>query len=371
MAKARTLLPGTTRALLAWIRERAIFVAPGSIAPQQFAALDDVCGDARIAVLTTTTPDVAQTHQFLGCMLDYLRSRGFDLIGAPVSWAEGSASPRRFGFAVNAHPGGMDELVALVDAAETQDEMLANLRRLLTQRAATDIDDEIERIAWLMEWVDLQFATLTDRLGGKDYQRLIHGLAVQHDSLNYHKLATDPATPRDAEAEKAAEAEIAAAAEKAVETLRQQIAQSCIAFALSELYPQRRAVLLIDSTEKPPLLQFVRHTLAPMGVFSVWMLHGGGRTGITKPRLRASGAPSPANGPARLSIKAGSLNALLAKVGGTFVLPLGDLGDPRAAPLRQAIDVMQRDNSVIRCNLAREMDAIYFAHEISPVTPTL
>ena len=365
MAKARTLLPGTTRALVAWIRERAIFVAPGSIAPQQFAALDDVCGDARIAVLTTTTPEVAQTHQFLGCMLGYLRSRGFDLIGAPVSWAEGSASPRRFGFAVNAHPGGMDELVALVDAAETQDEMLANLRRLLTQRAATDIDDEIERIAWLMEWVDLQFATLTDRLGGADYQRLIHGLAVQHDSLNYHKLATDPASPRQTEAERGAEAE------KAAEALRQQIAQSCIAFALSELYPQRRAVLLIDSTEKPPLLQFVRHTLAPMGVFSVWMLHGGGRTGITKPRSPASGAPSPAHGPARLSIKAGSLNALLAKVGGTFVLPLGDLGDPRAAPLRQAIDVMQRDNSVIRCNVAREVDAIYFAHEISPVTPRL
>lgn len=394
MTSARNRPPAVKRQFIDWVREHAIFIDPAAPPdPERLEPLDALLTGRQVAALCTTTPYCAQYLQFRRWLLAYLVTRDFTLIGTCESWAQARRTDRLlhdptgtgrlptrddvdlahvlrghalqgmslnvFGFDIGGvDPQGWGELAALVAEAGAAhdvatDAVRANLLQLLQQPPAPSPADESARCGWALEWVDLQFAALTDRLGGEVYRQLVHGLTALHDSLGYLTLVASSETRAEAQA------------------LRHDVAQTNLASALADLYPGRRAAVLTecvaevaDSTTPRPLSlhAFIRHTLAAEATFSVWLLHGGGRRGPTPSRgERARGA---ARG-ARLTVPADSLNALLAGVGGTFLLPLNHADDPRARAVLDDAGIVQADNSVVRCAVAREMDAIYFAPEIT------
>ena len=346
-----------------WIRDHAFAIDPTQPpTPAALSTLDAVLGNPRIALLVTTTPSVAQRDAFHACLLTYLLARDFSLIAVARGWASGErinrylagadapefpsqASPQLpdddtarlarflarnaaaqrtnlgvFGYDIEGEPAAVrSELIALIDQVPTNT-LLTNLRNLLQHTARQTPVEEVEQVNWASDWLDMQFAPLTDQLGGDRYQRLVHGVGALHDSLGYQRLRALPATRADAA------------------LLRRDRVMSNVAHALSQRYPERRAVLLCNADDASPHV-FARHTLAAGQAFSVWLLHGGSRN--------TSG-----------------LNALLAEVGGTFVLPLADLSDPRAAPLRDSMVVTPAGNSQRRWQIAGEADVIYFAPDL-------
>ncbi len=253
------------------------------------------------------------------------------------------------------------------------------LRQLLARVPGEDMAAEIDRLAWALDWMDLQYANLADQLGSGGFAHVRHLLALLHDSFELARAAWYTDDP-------AREAEGAA--------LRDTVMHTNVAYALAEHHPESKAVLMgaarhlpkrdagivpvqADGVQQqrgsaplqPPsdvqqstadarasLGSFVAQTLLPGQVFSMWFMYGGGTDGQTRDlRQRQLKAPKD------------TLNALLRRVGGAFVLPLVELDDPRAAPLCESLRVMQSGNGSVRLRLAEQMDALYFVPQVTAV----
>ena len=227
---------------------------------------------------------------------------------------------------------------------------VADLRRLLApspDEAGEATDAAAERLAWALDWMDMQFAPLTDALGSAGYARLRNLMQWLHDTCV-------GAAPDD-------------------------ITQGQLAFALAERWPEQRALLyggcedMLRDDARADVARaartlpagdaqvaarsagdFVARTLLPQhsearrtAVF--WCLHGGGQ--------RSKGT---ARRGAQQRLPADSLNARLAALGSAFVLPLHALDDPRAAPLREPQRVVTADGTRITLPLQPQLDALFF-----------
>ena len=275
---------------------------------------------------------------------------------------------------------GCDADYSLGDCYEEIDALLRTrrqpridtLRQLLTRVPGEDMAAEIDRLAWALDWLDLQYASLADQLGSSGFGHVRHLLALLHDSFELAQAAwytDDPARIADGAA------------------LRDTVMHTNVAYALAEHHPEAKAVLIAaahhlpksdagivmaeatrhnlrsanaargsTSATRASLGSFVAQTLLPGQVFSVWFMYGGGTDGqIRALKQRQLSAPKD------------SLNALLRRVGGAFVLPLAELDDPRAAPLRESLNVMHSGNRSMRLRLAEQLDAIYFVPTVSAV----
>ncbi len=234
------------------------------------------------------------------------------------------------------------------------------LRQLLARVPGEDMAAEIDRLAWALDWMDLQYGSLADQLGSGGFAHVRHLLALLHDSVELARAAwytDDPARVAEGAA------------------LRDTVMHTNVAFALAEHHPESKAVLMgaahhlpkrdagIVTTQsqgpaaaRASLGSFVAQTLLPGQVFSMWFMYGGGTDGQTlDPKQRQLKAPKD------------TLNALLRRVGGAFVLPLVELDDPRAAPLLASLRVMQSGNASVQLRLAEQMDALYFVPQVTAV----
>ena len=267
------------------------------------------------------------------------------------------------------------------------------LRQLLARVPGEDMTAEIDRLAWALDWLDLQYASLADQLGSGGFAHVRHLLALLHDSFELARVAwhtDDPARMAESHA------------------LRDTVMHSSVAYALAEHQPESKAVLIgaaqhlpkcdagmlvlpphharaqPDSARRSPsaddvtntaavsrgaatasqgvatarasLGSFVAQTLLPEQVFSMWFIYGGGTDGQTHDlKQRQLAAPKH------------TLNALLRQVGGAFVLPLVELDDPRAAPLLASLQVMQSGNCAVQMRLTEQLDALYFVPQVTAV----
>ena len=244
------------------------------------------------------------------------------------------------------------------------------LRQLLARVPGEDMAAEIDRLAWALDWLDLQYASLADQLGSGGFAHVRHLLALLHDSFELARAAwytDDPARIAEGAA------------------LRDTVMHTNVAYALAEHHPESKAVLIgaarhlpkrdagivtVESMEPAPITNapsgtsipraslgsFVAQTLLPGQVFSMWFMYGGGTDGQTLDRKQR-----------QLKAPKDTLNALLRRVGGAFVLPLVELDDPRAAPLLEPLRLMQSGNCAVQLRLAEQLDALYFVPQVTAV----
>ncbi len=273
-----------------------------------------------------------------------------------------------------------DRLAALAEAHDLLDLQLAgtnaagnparridDLRRLLAPPAGESLVAAAERLDWALDWMDMQFAPLTDALGSSGY-------AALRNLMQWSR-------------------------EWAAGTASDEITEGQLAHVLAERWPAARAVvyghcadLVRDDAHarKTPLPaatfpattcpattfpattrpapaaavrsagDFIARTLLPgtataRRTASIWCLHGGGLR-----NRNASGRP---RAQVRQKLPPGSLNARLAVLGEAFVLPLHALDDPRAAPLREPQLVVTADGTAIEIRLQAQVDLICFLPE--------
>ena len=412
----RTGARSANAALLAWLREHAQPFDPArGPGAAQLAMLNPHLQDARVLLLGESAPAARQVVTLRLALLRHTLARGFAVLGMPgapsttmrvqrwLAAGKAGAMPtsnlpaagaerlflaalRRstrlrtglqlFGTALGPALGkeGDDaqgradahlELDALLDlppapnpapghAPEGTNALrrVADLRRLLAPLPGEATADAAERLAWALDWMDMQFAPLTDALGSAGYARL-------RNLIEWLQASCAGAAPDD-------------------------IMQAQLAFALAERWPESRAVLYgpcaamlrddaLAEVVRPGRGQagdtsqaqarsagdFIARTLLPQHAQSrrtavAWCVHGGG--------LRARGS---ARAAAAQRLPAHSLNARLAGLGSAFVLSLRALDehaldDPRAAPLREPQLVVAADGTRITLHLQSQLDVLCF-----------
>lgn len=222
---------------------------------------------------------------------------------------------------------------AAAGARSTARARVDDLRRLLAPVPQETADGERERLEWALDWMDLQFAPLTDALGSDGYAELRNLMSWLHAE----RLGAGG----------------------------NEMAEAQLAFALAERWPESRAVLLAGDATAPGMHDFVTRTLLPGRSFTLWCVHGGGTTG-----RRTRGRTGV------LKVPAGSLNARLAAfarmalddaTGRAFVLPLAALDDPRAAPLREPQVLVAADGATrtVQLDPAQALCFLPTVHEMA------
>ncbi len=95
----------------------------------------------------------------------------------------------------------------------------------------------------------------------------------------------------------------------------------------------------------------------PAAVFSIWMLFESGESSSPGPEQNQTYAPHPDR-----------LNALLSRVGDTFLLPIDNL-DPRADLLNRPVAITGLYNLPFRAAVAEQADALFFTRTVSKLRP--
>ncbi len=106
---------------------------------------------------------------------------------------------------------------------------------------------------------------------------------------------------------------------------------------------------------RTPSLGTYINNLLPGKVFSIWMLQGHGKS--SQPYMQLENT---------YTCKPGTLNAMLAEAGPTYLLPTAS-SDRRAAVLQCETDIVGIYNTVFRTVIARQADAIFFVDEVHPL----
>ncbi|HBC91573.1 MAG TPA: hypothetical protein DCZ10_01355 [Pelotomaculum sp.] len=264
-----------------------------------------------------------------------------------------------FGFDVNAAAGGgYKDVQELLSPVQNLFE-LAELQKLLAIVPYETIEQEINRLSHVLDIINAKMIVLKEILGEKRYAQLQQWILTMRDSFDYFRLA-NPATDY-----KALNKAMAA---------REELMYCHVKFMLSQMGPKDKLVLMGHNRHLSkdigkiknlgasppggklvPSLGTLINRLLPGQVFSIWMLHDHGKS--SQPFTWLSN---------EYTSKPGSLNAILAEVGSTYLLPTVT-SDARACLLKSEMDVVGLYNTTFRTSISKQTDAIFFTREVNPL----
>jgi Erythromycin esterase homolog len=270
-----------------------------------------------------------------------------------------SGKVRYFGFDVNAAAGGgYEDIRELLSPVENAPE-LAELHKLLTIIPDETMEQEINRLSHILRTVDDKIIILKKLLGEKCYAHLQQCLCTMRDSFDYFRVA-NPATNY-----KALNKAMAA---------REEMMYRNVKFILSQMEPKDKLILMghnrhlskdIGSIKNlgasppggklVPSLGTLINRLLPGQVFSIWMLYDHGRS--SQPFTWLSN---------EYTSKPGSLNAILAEIGSTYLLPTVTM-DARADLLKSEMDIVGIYNATFCTAISKQADAIFFINKVNPL----
>ena len=224
----------------------------------------------------------------------------------------GTSRLRFFGFDIDAAVGGGYEDVNGLLSPHREDSRLHGLARALERVAGESVGEELARVEPVLQHLREHRPALEEALGAGTYEAVLSSVLTLHDSLRFVEVA-HPATDWRTVSEAMAERE---------EAMFQRVRRM-----LSRLGPGEKVILQGHaghlSKDWPSVRQFSvwagppKHNLGtrllaeyPGQVFSIWMVHGRGRSAQPFTSL-----------PSKLQLVPGTLNALLARIGACFLLP--------------------------------------------------
>ncbi len=265
-----------------------------------------------------------------------------------------------FGFDVDHLPGGGYEDLAEILESVPAEASIDRIRNALQRVAGETIEGEIARLDEALRLIEADRGRLAEILGADRVSALLHCATCLRDSFNYVRM-TYPAKTWDALNPGMAFRE-RYMHRQVDHTLGQMRANEKLALMSHNMHLCRapQAVVGSDAAAGPggktdPPLGAWLAARYPAEVFSVWMLAGRGRD--SQPFHSLSN---------EIREKAGTLNALLGKIGACFVLPI-DGADSRARLLAEGIEIMHDANAAVRTAIARQADAIFFVRDVTPL----
>jgi erythromycin esterase-like protein len=268
--------------------------------------------------------------------------------------ATGASRPRFFGFDIDAIVGGAYEDLAQLLGTHPEDATLREVFARLERVCGESRRDEIARIEGVLALVRKRRASLEALLGADEYDSTVTVLASLRDSLEFVADAF-PATDWRVVSDAMARRE-----EAMLRRVRHVLSRLGAGEKLvlqghaGHLCKRWPAVRPLEMWAGPPPLNLGTALAEEHGdeVFSIWMIHGHGRSAQPFSTL-----------PAELSILPGTLNAVLAEVGSCFLLPVTS----GATLLRRERDISWMYNAIIRTRLADQADAVFFVREVGPL----
>ncbi|WPB75264.1 hypothetical protein KYC5002_40505 [Archangium violaceum] len=269
----------------------------------------------------------------------------------------GTARLGFFGFDIDASVGGGYEDVDGLLSAHREDPRLRALVSMLERVGGESAEEELARLERLLQHMREHRPALEGVLRAGSYDALLSAVLTLRDSLKFVSVA-HPATDWAVVTKAMAERE---------EAMFQRVRRM-----LSRLGPGEKLILQGHaahlSKDWPSVRQFSvwagppRHNLGtrlcaeyPGQVFSIWMVHGRGRSAQPFTTL-----------PSELHLVPGTLNALLARVGACFLLPTTG---PGAQWLSRERDLTWMYNGLLRTPVARQADALFFIRDVEPLRP--
>jgi erythromycin esterase-like protein len=254
--------------------------------------------------------------------------------------------------------GYEDALTILEHAAG--DSTVARILGELNRVAGESIDEEIARLDGALATIQANLQHLDELLGPADAAELWHTAACLRATLAFRR---DICTVKTYDALNPAMAE------------RERFMQREMNRAVRDAGPEAKFVLMSHNFHlcrdlpavarsdagagpggktDPPLGAYLaaRH---PAKIFTCWMLIGQGRD-----------CHPFANLPRDIAIAPDTLNAVLAEIGGCFMLPI-DSGDPRARLLTGDVEVRWDGITGARLAVASQADAIFYVRDVTPL----
>jgi erythromycin esterase-like protein len=267
----------------------------------------------------------------------------------------GTSRLRFFGFDIDAAVGGGYEDVNGLLSPHREDSRIRELASALERVGGESAGEELARLERVLQHMQEHRPSLEEALGAGTYEALLSSVLSLRDSLKFVAVA-HPATDWPTVAEAMAERE---------EAMFQRVRR-----VLSRLGPGEKVILQghaahlskdwpsvrqLSVWAGPPKQNLGTRLLAeyPGQVFSIWMVHGRGRSAQPFTSL-----------PSELHLVPGTLNALLARVGACFLLPTTGVG---AEWLSRERELTWMYNGLLRTPVARQADALFFVRTVGPL----
>ncbi len=274
-----------------------------------------------------------------------------------------SAPDRRikfFGFDVDYLPGGGYEDVAEILAPLADQTLVRSIMDALERVAGETREQEIARLDAARELLRSNLPALKQIVGERAAQDVADSVDTLRDSLRY--IETGYFTESWKQLNEAM-------------ALRELVMHRYFANLLARSKPDEKFIVMSHNLHLVKDLRLIRNPTygagpgggrevavgtfindrAPGEVFSVWMLFDHGTDSQPFAGLSKT-----------ISSPPDSLNALLARVGETFLLPLSS-DDPRKSTLTAEIKVVMDGGVPPRIALAPQADAIFFVRAVGPL----
>jgi erythromycin esterase-like protein len=263
-----------------------------------------------------------------------------------------------FGFDIDTLAGGGYEDLGELLKPKQNRPAIFELQSQLARVPGETLVQEIQRLQKVIGRIQLQATEFKNLLGEKIYEQLREGLLTLLDSFRFVWVT------KSAKAYRTISPAMAAREETMVRHVQ---------FILSHMEPGAKMVLMAHNRhlsknnaairqagagpggKRGPSLGTAIHRLLPDQVFGIWMLQGQGFSSQPYSQLSSE-----------YTLQPGTLNAILAQIGETFLLPLMAF-DPRTSILNRELDIIGIYNVIFRAVIRQQVDALFFVNKVSRI----
>jgi erythromycin esterase-like protein len=252
--------------------------------------------------------------------------------------------------------GGYEDIAEMLHTVKDAPEA-ARLQLLLARVPGETVEQEIARLSRALEYIQAQELELKKLLGERVYQ-LEECTRTLRDGFDFIRVA-NPAT--DWAILNSAMAAREQAMSRHVKSILDQMGPSDKLVLMGHNRHLSKDIGIIKSPgassggKRVPSLGDTINRLFPDQVFSIWMLLEQGLSSQPFSWLSSEYTSKP-----------GSLNAVLAEVGETYILSTAT-SDPRAHLFSAEMDIVGIYNAAYRTTISKQADAIFFVRKVSPL----
>ena len=301
------------------------------------------------------TPKGVLTDQANGYPVEAFRAEQLRLVRFLRQTNEALAEDQKlryFGFDVNAvAEGGCTDARELLRLGGNSSDIL-QLAEDLCPNSGESVEEQNARLIKCLADIREKEAALLLSLGAQTLDMVKRSIQNVIDSLRFRQMTDGAQSYSDASGAMAD---------------RERILQNHVESVLVGMKPTDKLVLMAHNRHLSKNFSAIKnpgaappggksgvsigtylHQKYPDQVYGIWMLFAGGASSQPYPDLQRIYSPSP-----------GSLNALLEKVGDTYLLPVAS-PDKRAKPLHKKAVIMGLYNIPFTTPIAEQTDAIFF-----------
>ncbi|HWQ88609.1 MAG TPA: erythromycin esterase family protein [Desulfitobacteriaceae bacterium] len=260
-----------------------------------------------------------------------------------------------FGFDLDTLTGGGYEDIEGLLSTFKDEPAISEILALTCRVHGETAEDEINRLRRVLERAKVLKTSLSKLLGAEKYAALQDWLMTLHDSFCFSLRANSAVDYK----------ELCIAMANREEAMYRHVKA-----ALSKMKPNDKLVLMGHNRHltkdigmiknagaappggyRVPTIGTYINRLLPGQVFSIWQLHGCGRSSQPYTELASE----------YVSTK-GSINAILSEVGSNFLLPTAE-----STLLEKETDIVGIYNAIYRTVIAKQADVLFFIGQVSPL----